>query len=299
MDAHIDLRHLRYFLAVAEELNFRRAAERLHISQPPLSRQVQQLENELGVDLFQRSKGGIALTEAGVAFLPEARRTLAQASKAIAVARAAPGTIAGRFVVGYTTVFDRSALPNVFDLFRSRFPEWKLVVKGKHSISLIRDIINGAMDAAFIGLHTEALGLVVEPIREEPMVVALPARHRLAKKRSIGFDELRGEAFFWFERKMNPGFYDYCKAFFQKIAFEPNLIPEPQDHHVLLGHIAEGQGIALIPASLQNIKRKGVAFRALRDASELSMGVAIAYSESNQSPALQPFLKLVRTNSQT
>jgi DNA-binding transcriptional LysR family regulator len=294
MDAHIDLRHLRYFLAVAEELNFRRAAERLHISQPPLSRQIRQLESELGVDLLLRSKAGLTLTEAGTAFVPEARRTLVQARKAVTAARATRVTPGGRFVVGYTTVFDLSALPDVFDRFRTRYPQWTLVVKSRHSIGLVRDLVNGTMDAAFIGLHTIAPDLVVQPIREEPMVVALPARHRLARKHYIQLDDLRLESLFWFERKMNPGFYDHCQAYFREIDFEPKLIPEPADHHLLLGHIADGQGVALIPASLQNIKRKGVVFRPLRGAARLAMGVALAYSGNNRSPALPAFLKLVR-----
>lgn len=295
MNGSIDLRQLRYFLAVSEELNFGRAALRLHISQPPLSRQIRQLEDQLGVELFLRSKAGVALTEAGAAFLPEVRRTLLQAEKAVAVARAARGAEGGQFVVGYTTVFDRSAIPDVFDRLRQRFPDWRIVTRGKHSISLVRDIKNGIMDAAFIGLYTDAQGLKVETIHEEPLVVALPANHRLAQKRRLGFDDLRGEPMFWFERRLNPGFYDHCQAFFEQIGFKPNAIPEPPDHHILLGLIAEGQGIALISASLQNVKRQGVIFRALKEeAGKLSMGIVVAYSEHNQSPVLRQFLELVR-----
>lgn len=293
MDESIDLRQLRYFLAVSEELNFGRAALRLHISQPPLSRQIHQLEDQLGVTLFLRGKTGVALTEAGAAFLPEVRRTLAQVDKAIAVARAARGTEGGQFVVGYTTVFDRSAIPDVSDALRQRFPNTRIVTKGKHSISLVRDIRNGAMDAAFIGLHTEAQGLAVETIFEEPFVVALPAGHRLAQKRKLGFDDLRGEPMFWFERRLNPGFHDYCQAFFEQIGFKPNAIPEPPDHHILLGLIAEEQGIALIPASLRKVRRHGVVFRSLKEEG-LSMGIAVAYSERNPSPVLPPFLELIR-----
>jgi DNA-binding transcriptional LysR family regulator len=295
MNTAIDLRQFRYFLALSEELHFGRAAQQLHISQPPLSRQIRQLEDQLGVQLFQRGKAGVVLTSAGRAFLPEVRRTLAQAEKAIAAARTARSAQGGRFVVGYTTVFDRSAIPNVFDRLRDSFPCWRFVDQGKHSISLVRSVKNGAMDAAFIGLHTEALGLTVETIIEEALVVALPTSHRLAGKRRLDFDDLRGEPMFWFERKLNPGFYDYCQAYFERIDFKPNAIPEPPDHHILLGLIAEGQGIALIPASLQRVKRKGVVFRSLKGESEnLSMGIAVAYSASNQSPVLQPFLKLVR-----
>jgi DNA-binding transcriptional LysR family regulator len=294
MNAHIDLRQFRYFLAVAETLNFGRAAERLHISQPPLSRQIRQLEEQLGTDLFARSKAGVTLTEAGLAFVPQVRRTLAQAEKAVLSARSAGRQKGGNFVVGYTTVFDRSVFPDVSGALRRRFPEWRLINKGKHSINLIRDIKNGDMDAAFIGLHTNVENLTVIKIREEPFVVALPASHPLAKKRKIGFADLRSESLFWFERRLNPGFYDYCEAFFEKIGFKPEVIPEPQDHHILLGLIAERHGIALIAASMQNVKRKGVVFRPLNGASELSMGIALAYSERNQSPVLREFVNLVR-----
>jgi DNA-binding transcriptional LysR family regulator len=297
MPASIDLRQLRYFLAVSEELNFGRAAQRLHISQPPLSRQIHQLEDALGVALFHREKTGVRLTSAGMAFLPEVRRTLTQAEKAVAVARAARDADGGQFVLGYTTVFDRSAIPDVFDQLRHRFPHWRLVTRGKHSISLIRDIKNGVLDAAFIGLHTDTQGLAVETVSEEPLVVALPSNHRLARKRELGFDDLDDEPLFWFERRLNPGFHDYCKAFFEQVGFSPTVIPEPPDHHVLLGLIAEGQGLALIPQSLKNVKRRGVVFRALRDgAAQLSMGIAVAYSERNDSPLLRPFLELVRAS---
>lgn len=240
MNESIDLRQFRYFLAVSEELNFGRAALRLHISQPPLSRQIRQLEDQLGVELFLWSKSGVALTEAGEAFLPEVRRTLVQAEKAVAVAKAAQGADAGQFVVGYTTVFDRSAIPDVFDRLRQHFPNWRIVTRGKHSISLVRDIKSGIMDAAFIGLYTDTQGLTVETILEEPLVVALPASHRLAQKRRLGFGDLREEPMFWFERRLNPGFYDYCQAVFDQIDFKPNVIPEPPDHHIMLGLIAEG-----------------------------------------------------------
>jgi DNA-binding transcriptional LysR family regulator len=300
MNESIDLRQLRYFLAVSEELNFGRAALRLHISQPPLSRQIRQLEDQLGVELFLRGKSGVALTEAGAAFLPEVRRILVQAEKAVAVARAARGAEGGKFVVGYTTVFDRSAIPDVADRLRQRFPNWRIVTRGKHSISLVRDVKNGTMDAAFIGLHTETQGLTVETLLEEPLVLALPAKHQLAQKRRLGFDDLREEPMFWFERRLNPGFYDHCQAFFEQIGFKPNVIPEPPDHHIMLGLIAEGQGVALISASLQNVKRRGVVFRALKEeAKKLSMGIVVVYSERNQSPVLHPFLELVRTSTLT
>ena len=295
MNNAIDLRQFRYFLALSEELNFGRAALRLNISQPPLSRQIRQLEELLGVDLFVRSGTGVTLSEAGAAFLPEVRKTLAQAEKAVAAAKGARAAEGGQFVVGYTTVFDRSAIPDVLGRLRQQFPSWRFVVKGKHSIGLVRDLKKGAIDAAFIGLHTDTQGLAQEVIDEAPMLVALSAQHRLASKRRIGFDDLRDEPMFWFERRLNPGFYDYCQAYFEQIDFKPRIVPEPPDHHILLGLIAEGQGIALIPSSLREVKRQGVVFRALKASSNaLSMGIAVAYAADNRSAVLQAFLELVR-----
>lgn len=300
MDESIDLRQLRYFLAICDERHFGRAAQRLHISQPPLSRQIRQLEDQLGVALFHRSKTGITLTEAGTAFLPEVRQTLLQAERAVAAARAVRSADSGQFSVGYTTVFDRSAIPDVLDQLRRRFPNWRIVGRGRHSIGLVRDVKNGVLDAAFIGLHTRTGDLMVETVLEEPLIVALPAAHRLARKRRLAFDDLRDEPMFWFERRLNPGFYDYCAAFFEQIGFKPHVTPEPADHHIMLGLIAEGRGIALISASLSNVKRQGVVFRALKETSRrLSMGIAVAYSDSNESPLLHPFLALVRTSTPT
>ena len=295
MNNAIDLRQFRYFLALSEELNFGRAALRLNISQPPLSRQIRQLEDLLGVDLFVRSNSGVALSEAGAAFLPEARKTLAQAEKAVAVAKGVRSAAGGQFVVGYTTVFDRSAIPDVFDRLRQQFPSWRFAAKGKHSIALVRELKNGTIDAAFIGLHTDTQGLAQEIVHEEPLVVALSASHPLASKRRIGFDDLRGEPMFWFERRLNPGFYDYCQAYFEQIGFKPHTVPEPPDHHILLGLIAEGQGFALVSSSLRQVKRQGVVFRALKESSNaLSMGIAVAYAADNRSAVLQAFLELVR-----
>lgn len=291
----IDLRQMRYFLAVSEELHFGRAAQRLHISQPPLSRQIRQLEEQLGVALFERGKAGASLTRAGTAFLPEVRRTLAQAQKAVAAAQAAGERPGGQFAVGYTTVFDRSVIPDVFERLQQRFPASRIVVRGQHSIRLVRELLNGQLDAALIGLHTEAPGLVVTTIQQEPMVLALPTGHRLARKRSIGFSELQGEPLFWFARRLNPGFHDHCRDFFARIGFAPTTIAEPADHHILLGLIAQGQGVALLSGSLRHVKRQGVVFRALKDegAGVLSMGLAVAYAQRNASPLLPPFLALI------
>ena len=296
MNTSIDLRQFRYFVAVCDELNFGRAAKRLNISQPPLSRQIRQLEEQLGVQLFIRTGSRVLLTSAGEAFLPEVKRALSQAEKAIKVARSAREMEQGTFVIGYTTVFDRSVFPEVNAHFQSQFSGWKLITKGDHSVNLVRDLRKGKVDVAFIGLHTETSGLESVVIHEESMVVALPANHPLALKRSISFTSLNSETMFWFERHMNPGFYDYCKNFFEDIGFRPVTLPEPTDHHILLGLISEGQGFALIPASLKNIKRKGVVFREIKDdAATIKIGISAAYLKSNTSPILEGLLSLIKS----
>lgn len=295
MNTAIDLRQFRYFVAVCDERNFGRAAKRLNISQPPLSRQIRQLEEQLGVQLFIRTGSGVLLTSAGEAFLPEVKRALSQAEKAISVARSAREAEQGTFVIGYTTVFDRSVFPDLAAHFQSQFSGWKLITKGDHSVNLVKDIRRGKVDVAFIGLHTETSELESVVIHEESMVVALPANHPLSLKRSVSFSSLNSENMFWFDRHLNPGFYDYCKKFFDDVGFRPTILPEPTDHHILLGLISEGQGFALIPASLKNIKRKGVVFREIKEgAATIKIGISAAYLKSNTSPILNELLSLIK-----
>ncbi|MDP2713765.1 LysR family transcriptional regulator [Rheinheimera sp.] len=295
MNKSIDLRQFRYFVALAEELHFGRAAKRLHISQPPLTRQIRQLEDHLGVGLFIRSSTGVELSAAGMAFLPEVKRTLKQAEKAVAAAQALRMQDAGRFVVGYTTVFDPADIPEVLDDLRACYPQWKISPSLKHSIRLVQDLKNGVIDAAFITLHTHAEGLISETIFNQPLVLALSSNHRLARKRKIRAADICGESMFWFKRQLNPGYYDYCSAFFAQLGFTFNLIPEPADHHMLLAAIAEGRGMAFMSTSLQKVKREGVVFRPLdNEFSGLSMGIALVYPEQNKSPVLKKFIELVR-----
>lgn len=245
--------------------------------------------------LFVRTSKGVTLTKAGLVFLPEARRTVAQAEKAIATVKAAQVAETGQFLVGYTTVFDRSEIPDVWDALRRSFPQCNIQTLGKHSIGLVPDVKKGIIDAAFITLHTEVPGLKTESIFDEPLVVALPAQHPLARRRTLTFDDLKSERLFWFDRRLNPGYYDHCLAYFKHIGFKPDMLPEPADHHMLLGAIAEGQGYAMMSKSLQKIKRRGVVFRPMQyEGPALSMGMAVAYSSHNTSPVLHRFLDLIR-----
>lgn len=292
--SRLELRHLRYVVAVAEERSFRRGAERLHLSQPPLSRQIREVEGIVGTPLFERKKSGVTLTPAGAAFLPEARRTLAQAETAINAARAAPGSQPS-LTVGLTTIFDTDAFPAVIEAFEKRFPKVRLVVKRKPSIQLVRDVENGLMDAALIGLHTEVRTLHAETLQEEPVVAALSAKHPLARKRVLQLAELQKEPLFRFDRRLNPGYHDHCSRVFAQWGFSPLTLPEPADHHVLLGLVAAGQGITLMASSKRRIRRPGVVFRQLRATPVLTMGLALVHAPTRISTLCASFIGLVHS----
>jgi len=291
MESWIELRQLRYFLALCETLNFGRAAQQLHIAQPPLTRQIRQLEAQLGVALFVRSSTGVTLTAAGSALRGEARKTLLQADKAVRAAQAAGAPALQTLRIGYTTVFDASIYPALPAAFARRFPQCRVTEERKHSIQLVRDLQARRLDLAFIGLHTDARKLQTQVLRTEPVVIALASNHPLARRRALRWEALAAEPMFWFQRRLNPGFHDHCDSFFGRIGFAPPRLAEPADHHVLLGQIAAGQGFALVPASMRAIQRKGVAYRPLQAGEPpLHMGIVLAWSPDHVSPALAALL---------
>jgi len=291
MTASIDLRQLRYFAVLCEELHFGRAAARLNISQPPLSRQIRLLEDSLGVTLFDRNSRSVELTSAAEAFLPKVKRVLNDVDEAIRSVRK-PVENARCLSVGYTTVFDFGTYPGkVFQSLQARFPDWTLACHGRHSISLIRDVLNGELNIALIGLHSDVKGLALRVLHEEEMIVALPSADALAAKKLISFSDLADGRMFWFKRALNPGFYDYCRSYFDVIGFRPTVIPEPNDHHVLLGQIADGHGYALMPDSMRSIRRRGVVFRKLRyPRLALKVGVGMVYREDRASEMMMAFM---------
>lgn len=300
--SRLELRHLRYVLAVAEEGSFRAAAERLHISQPPLSRQVQQVEDLVGGPLFERRASGVVLTAAGTAFLPEARRALAQADKAVQAARAVqPATAGGTATlsIGFTSVFDAAAFPDVVRAYEQRHPDVLLAVRRKPSIGLVRDVERGAVDVALIGLHTHPGSLSVHTLREEPVLVALPSAHPLTARRRLRVQDLDGLPLFWFERRLNPGFHDHARALFEAWGYRPTMLPEPADHHVLLGLVAAQEGIAITAASMRHLRRKGVVFRPLDAQPPLTMGVALAHAPAGCSALASDFIELAKALSRS
>ena len=276
MQPRVELWQLRYFIAVAEELSFRRAAERLSITQPPLTRQIQALEQTIGERLFERGSTGVALTAAGEHLLVEARKLLASADGLFSRL----SQRAGRQVqlrLGITTVVDASLFTWLEPAMKESLPGVQLVQKRQISQRSVADLRRGDLDLAIIGVPSATTDLTVESLTLDPLVAAIPEHHSLARRRSISLLELRSSPLFWFSRPLNPAYFDHFEKLFRTMAFDPPRLPEPSDHHVLLGLIADGQGVALIPRSLTSIARSGVLYKALKEKNALAVGIAVAY----------------------
>jgi DNA-binding transcriptional LysR family regulator len=259
----MELRRFRYFVAVAEELHFRRAAERLHLAQPALSQQVRKLEVELGVDLLIRTKRGVALTPAGALFLDEARRLLRQADEAVRIARNARSGVAGRLRVGHIVDCLPALLPRTIAAFCARYPGIEVTPEPAPARRAVEDVRAGRLDIALVGLPVQAEGLKITPVAVERTVAAVSDRHVLSGRSEIALAALADTPLILLPRPTNPGFYDAVIAGCRSAAVAPELVDmtEPIIEHALL-LVASGLGIALLPASVADRYRtSGVSFR--------------------------------------
>lgn len=289
----VNLRQLQYFVAVAEELSFRRAALRLCITQPPLSRQIKALEERLGAALFNRSCRQITLTDAGECFLAQARGLMRHSDSMMTQfsRQSEPRT---ELRIGITTVIDASLFAWIEPESAKRFPEVRLHVKRQISMQSIRDLNVGTLDAAIIGLPSRTAGLTVEHILDEPMVVGISARHPAAKQRRLALRDLSGDQLYWFDRKQNPAYHEHCERVFSRLQFKPARIIEPSDYHILLSLVAEGRGVAFFPQSLQAIKRSGTVYKRLVEGDQLGIGVALAYRAGENAEMVTKFVDFVK-----
>lgn len=282
MSLRLDSTGLIRFLAVAETLSFRQAAARLHMSQPPLSRAIRELEARLGVALFERDTHRVALTPRGQTLLPLARNILARLTEAEAAMTAQPEVLTLR--LGMTTAAEPGWYQSVVDRLTQAIPGLEVRRTAASSPVLVQQLRRGRIDAAFIALPTEAAGLDLTEIERQPMCVALPAGHPLARRRRLSLQDLSGTPLFWFERRRQPAFFDHCRRVFERYGFAAHsMLPEPQDHHVLLAEIAAGRGVALLPCSFKSLSRQGVVYRQLVEGNELAVGIGLAHTASNTS----------------
>lgn len=260
----LDIRLLRYFAVVAEENNMSRAAQRLFMSQPPLSRHIRQLEERLGLALFVRHTKGLTLTEEGLRVLEIIRPLLAQQDKTYAALGRLAQTGTQSLRLGLTTAFEQGVFSELERHLEARFEALSIVRHG--SPELVRQVRRGKLDAALVALPLETEGLFVIPCAlQEPLIAALPAHWPEAEVGALALSELNARPLFWFKRERNPAFFDYTRDIFRRAGYAPGCIEEPLEHDILLARIARGDGLSLFPASFAAIQRQGVVFRPLSD----------------------------------
>ena len=292
----MELRHLRYFVAVAEELHFGRAAERLHIAQPPLSRQIRDLETEIGTPLFDRVARGVELTPAGKAFLPEARLTLAQAERAQRSAQRAAKGETGRLRVGFVEAATYSAiLPNVLGFFRMHLPQIGLSLFEMSSIEQEEALRDSRIDLGMLdNIPTDAeRWLHVESVYSDPLVAAMPESHELAKKARINFEELAEDPFVLFPRTEMPRLYDEFIAACRASGFSPRVVQQAEGWHTLAGLVGAGVGTAFVPRSLANAQRPGIVYRRARGLT-VAVEMAAVWKKGEKSPVRERFVTALR-----
>jgi DNA-binding transcriptional LysR family regulator len=252
------------------------------------------LEDSLGAPLFERSRQGVRLTDAGTHFLSDARSLIREADQVLGRFKPQDAPAVSELNVGITTVIDASLFAWVEAAFAQRFPGTRLTVKRQNSSQCIRDLNRGALDAAVIGLPSHVEGLTTEHLCDELMVACIPTSHAAAKKRQVSVLDLAQDHLFWFDRKLNPAYYNHCEKVFERLGFRPKRVPEPSDHHVLLSLIADGQGVALIPLSLKAMTRKGVVYKNLLEGDQLRISVGVAYRVGEESKTVTALIGLLK-----
>jgi DNA-binding transcriptional LysR family regulator len=291
---YMELRHLRYFVAVAENLHFGHAAEWLGMAQPPLSQQIKSLEQEVGVPLLLRTKRRVALTAAGAVFLGEARKILAHVDQAVRESRRAARGEIGELVVGFVSSAVYGKVPSIFAAMRERYPDVSLILQDMTTEDQIDALKGHRLDVGLVRPPLIASEpLVMQVIWREPMMVALPETHPLAGQREIVIEALAQETFLQVPRHAGPGFYDQFIRVCAEAGFSPNVAEVARTAPTIVNLIAGGMGVSIVPASLQNLRRKGVVYRPLKPPVPTT-DLAVMWRPDDESAALRSFLEIVR-----
>lgn len=289
----MELRHLRYFVAVAEELNFRRAAERLFIAQPPLSQQIQQLEQELGVLLFDRSRRAIALTPAGTALYQDAVGILDRCEAAMRRARRFGAGVEGTLRIGFAPSATYHLLPESVRVFRERYPDVSLELLellGPEQTQALHDL---RIDVGIAIEATPDEAVTVEEVAEIPLVVALPSDHRLAHLEVVSLSQVTREPFIHFPRLERSGYRRFVERLWERQGRWPPIALETEELQTALGLVSAGLGCTFAPAPVAGTQRSGLVFRPLdRDDASIRLGLAMRRGET--SPLVQRFAAVVR-----
>lgn len=283
----MELRYLRYFVAVAETRHFTKAAELLNISQPPLSQQIKKLEEEIGTPLLKRLKRGVELTDAGEAFYQDARQILELSANALEKAKGIARGISGQLSIGFasSTAFH----PQIFRLlrrFQDSFPAITLLPREENMATLMHELQEGLLDAAFVRLPCESSkAFNLKMIASEKMALVLPQGHRLADTPRLSLAALREEPLVLFPREVAPSLYEVIISACLRAGFQPDSVQQSPQISSAINMVAAGFGITIIPDSLRSIQLPGVSFHQIEDAA-LSSDIALAWRRWDRSPAV-------------
>jgi DNA-binding transcriptional LysR family regulator len=287
----VELRHLRYFIALAEELHFGRAAARLGIAQPPLSHQIARLERLVGHPLFTR-KPRVELTEAGRVLLTVARRAIVQVRDGIETTRRAGRGETGKLTAGFAASTMLTRVPEAFRAYRTSHPDVALVLRELSTSAQLDALKAGFIDVGFLREPEADAAIVAEPIVRERYVAVLPPRHALARRRRIDLRALAGEPFILFPRLVAPALYEQVIALCHGAGFTPRQVQEAQEWLTIVGLVDAGLGISLVPASFERLRWGGVTYHAIEPAGATT--IAMCRRNEDPTPATAAFLRVVR-----
>ncbi len=259
-----ELRHLRYFLAVAQELHFGRAAARLGIAQPPLSQAIRRLEARLGVELFRRTRRHVELTDAGAVLRDEARSLLDHAARVERALRTAEAGTAGTLRIGFVGSAAHDVLPTLLRRLRDGYPDVVVAPQELSTTAQVQAVAGGSLDAGIVRLPIAAPHVATLRLVEEPLVIALPDFHPLARRARLPLSALAGEPFVLWGRDRNPLFHDEVISACHAAGFSPNVVQEAGEMPTIVGLVAAGLGVSLVPASMERVRSDGVAYRPVR-----------------------------------
>ncbi len=294
----MELRHLKYFVAVAEELNFRRAAEFVHIAQPALSQQIKQLEDELGVALFARSRHKVELTAAGKTFYTSAQMILREAKRAVADARAVEQGEAGRITLGFVSSAAISVLPSLLAFIRTQLPRAEVELKELAPGEQIDALYHDRLDLGLF--HAELKDAMFETavVSRERLIIALPSANRLARHKQIDLREVAEETVIIPARHATAGYFERARSVFQAAGVMPERIYHTSLLQTGVLLVGAGLGISLVPESFQRMKVQGVAYRPLTDAAP-TIDLIAAWRRDNTSPLLGRMAEEIRKRNAT
>jgi DNA-binding transcriptional LysR family regulator len=292
----VELRHVRYFIAVAECLNFRRAAEQLHIAQPPLSRQIRHLEEDLGVALFVRNKRRVELTRAGLVFLEQARKLIVQAGHATESARHAQKGESGLVRIGIASGLGGTVAKVVFE-HRKHFPATEIECRDIFSTQQNEALQKGVIDVGFFRPPVDRANLDCELLFEEEFVVVLPRKHPLAKRRSLRLKDVAGESLIAFDRNLSTGLYDKVQGLYSRQGLTPHLTVTHVEAHEEAGAVmvACGKGIFIGAGAIVNRSVSGIELACVKlNEPEAKIEVYAAWRKKEDSSSILDFLTSIR-----